>query len=187
MKKITLFLLLISSLYSSSSDTKFYLGTSYGYLNESFSDPINNSGKSISSISAQTAKVKFGYGIRDSYAVEFSIDYAQKDKNVFSSNDGDRYGLNLEVMKAFDWDIYINPFFKGGFGAGFLDIDNTTNSSLSYSSYNLGLGCFIPVTEYLDFEIGYSYKFTSYEKISNTSKKLNSNINIGYLGVNVRF
>ena len=181
MKKIILFLLLISSLYSSSSDAKIYLGTSYGYLNESFSESGYNS------ISAQTAKVKVGYGIRDSYAVEFSIDYTQKDKNVFSTNDGDRYGLNLEIMKAFDFDIYVNPFFKGGFGAGYLDIDNTSNKSLNYSSYNLGLGCFIPINEHLDFEIGYSYKFTSYEKISQTSQKLNSHINIGYLGVNVRF
>ncbi len=181
MKKITLLLLLITSLYSNPSDAKIYLGTSYGYLNESFSE------SEYKSISAQTAKVKIGYGIRDSYAVEFSIDYTQKDKNVFSTNDGDRYGLNLEIMKAFDFDIYINPFFKAGFGAGYLDIDNTDNNSLRYSSYNLGFGCFIPVNEYFDFEVGYSYKFTSYEKISQTSKELNSHINIGYLGVNVRF
>jgi hypothetical protein len=181
LKKIILFLILISSLYANQSDAKIYLGTSYGYLNETFSE------SEYDSISLQTAKVKIGYGIRDSYAVEFSIDYTQKDKDVFSSKDGDRYGLNLELMKAFDFDIYINPFFKGGFGAGYLDIDNSSNSSLSYSSYNLAVGCFIPVNEHLDFELGYSYKFTSYEKIQEGVKELNSHVNIGYLGVNVRF
>jgi len=177
----------MTSLYSSSSDAKIYLGTSYGYLNESFSDTVNHSGKDISSVSAQTAAFKIGYGIRDAYAVEFSVEYTQKDKDVFSQNDKDRYGINLEVMKAFDWNIYINPFFKGGFGAGYLKIDNPNNSSLSFSSYNLGAGFFIPVNEHLDFEVGYKYKFTSYEKIEDSEDKLHSHINIGYLGVNVRF
>ena len=181
MKKIILFLILISSLYANQSDAKIYLGTSYGYMNESFSE------SGYDSISAQTAKVKIGYGIRESYAVEFSVEYTQKDENVFSTNDGDRYGINLELMKAFDFDIYINPFFKGGFGAGYLDIENSSNKSLNFSSYNLGVGCFIPVNEHFDFEIGYSYKFTSYEKVQEGDKELNSHVSIGYLGINVRF
>ena len=181
MKKIILFLLLITSLYSKQSDTKFYFGTGYGYLNESFSK------SSYKTISTKITKVKIGYGIRNSYAVEFSLDYTKKDKDVFSTNDKDKYGLNLEIMKAFDFGIYINPFFKGGFGAGYLDIDNAENNSLNYSSYNLAVGCFIPVNEYLDFEVGYNYKFTSYEKISQTDKELNSHIGISYFGVNVRF
>ena len=182
MKKLIAFLLIASSLYSDSQeDAKIYLGTSYGYLNESFSD------SEYDDMSAQTAKIKIGYGIRSSYAVELSLEYTQKDKDVFSTNDGDRLGMNLEVMKGFDWDIYVNPFFKAGFGAGYLDIDNSQNSSLSFSSYNLGIGCFIPVNEHLDFELGYSYKFTSYEKIEEGDKELNSNVNIAYIGVNFRF
>jgi len=181
LKKIFIIsILLVASVYSH-DNTKIYMGTSYGYANENFSV------SGYDSVSSQTANIKIGYGIRDSYAVEFSLDYTQKDKNIFSAKDGDRYGLNLEIMKAFDWDIYINPFLRGGFGAGYLDIENSTNKTLSYSSYNLSAGCFIPVNEHFDFEIGYRYKYTSYEKIQDTDKKLNSNINIGYIGVNVRF
>ncbi|MEA3331582.1 MAG: outer membrane beta-barrel protein [Campylobacterota bacterium] len=178
MKKIILFTLLITSLYS---DAKVYLGTSYGYLNESFSDDT------VVTNSAQTAKIKVGYGIREAYAVEFSLEYAQKDSDIFSLNDGDRYGLNLELMKAFDWDIYVNPFFKVGFGAGYVDIESEDKDALNFSSFNVGLGFFIPINERLDFEVDYGYKYTSYEKLNATADNFNSHLNIGYLGLNVRF
>ena len=171
----------ITSLYSNSSDAKVYVGTTYGYLNESFSE------SGYKSISAQTASIKVGYGIRTAYAVELSFDYTPNDENVFSTNDSDKYGIDLELMKAFDWDIFVYPFFKAGFGAGYFDIKNQNNNSINYSSYNLALGCFIPINEHFDAEIGYRYKFTSYEKVSETIKSVSSNINIGYLGINFRF
>jgi opacity protein-like surface antigen len=187
LNKILLSSLLITSLYSDQLDPKIYFGTSYGYVNEVFSK------SEYDTFVAQSANVKIGYGIRSSYAVEFSVEYIQKDENddnggnVFSTNDGDRYSINIEIMKAFDFDIYINPFFKGGFGAGFVDIENSNNESLNFSSYNLGGGFFIPVNEHFDFEVGYNYKFTSYEKIQEGDEDLTSHKSVGYLGVNVRF
>jgi len=90
-------------------------------------------------------------------------------------------------MKAFDFDTFAYPFFKAGFGAGYLDINDANNDSLNYSSYNLGLGCFIPINKRFDVEVGYKYKFTSYEKISESTKSASSHINIGYVGINMRF
>ncbi len=180
MKKIILFLLLLTSLYS---DAKIYIGTGGGYLEESFSN------SSFKTNSAETAKFKIGYGIREAYAIEFSFNYLKNDSNNFSADDSDKFGLNVELIKAFDWDIFINPYFKGGFGAGYFKIDNTTKSSLSYGSYNLGLGFFIPINEHFDFEIGYDYKYLSYEKLNKatTSEDISSNMHGTYLGFNVRF
>ena len=157
-----------------------------GYLNESFSD------KAKTTSSAEMAKIKIGYGIRTAYAIEFSIDYLKNQSNVFSTSpakDGDKYGLNVELIKGFDWDIYINPYFKAGFGTGLFDIksDNSTKSSLNYSSFNLGLGFFIPINEHLDFEVGYDFKYVSYEKLREIDGGYSSTMNGLYLGVNARF
>ena len=68
-----------------------------------------------------------------------------------------------------------------------LDKLSEDKDALNFSSFNAGLGFFIPVNEYLDFEVGYGYKYTSYEKLNSTSDSLNSHVNIGYLGLNIRF
>ena len=181
MKKIILFSLLITSLYS---DAKIYMGAVGGYMDETFSniDKTKNS--------AEMARFKIGYGIREAYAVEFSIDYLKNESTIFSTppgKDGDKFGLNIELIKAFDWDIFINPYFKAGFGAGTLDIDHESKSSLNYGTYNLGLGFFIPVGEHFDFEVGYDYKYVSYQKLVATDEEINSDMHGAYAGFNVRF
>ena len=180
MKKIILFSLLITSLYS---DAKVYMGISGGYLNETFDDDASTTA------SAEMAKFKIGYGIREAYAVEFSVDYLKNDSNIFSTTgqDGDKYGLNVELVKAFDWDIFINPYFKAGFGAGYFNIEHESENLLNYGSYNLGIGFFIPMNEHFDFELGYDYKYISYEKIESTNSDINSNMHGAYAGFNVRF
>jgi len=182
LKKIILFLTIISSLYSSQNDAKFYFGLGYGYISENFSG-----GEGYDDVASQTANIKFGYGIRSSYAVEMAINYIEKDKDMFSQKDNDRYSFDLAVMKAFDFDIYINPFIKAGFGAGYLHTDNKDNSVISFSSYNLSTGIFIPMGESFDMELGYIYKYLSYERLTSDSKKLHSNMNVGYVGINYRF
>jgi len=172
---------LITSVYANNSDAKVYVGASIGYLNESFSE------SNYDSLSTQVANIKVGYGVINSYAVELSFDYIPNNKNSFSTNDKDRYGINLELIKAFDFDMFFYPFFKTGFGAGYMDIATTNNDSLSYSSYNLGFGCFIPLDKQFDVEVGYRYKFTSYEKVSEGTKSINSHVNMGYVGLNMRF
>jgi len=185
LKKIILFLLLVSSLYS---DAKLYLGSSVGYFTEDFNNDID------AQSSTTIGRFKAGYGVREAYAIEFTLDYVQNRSKIFSSSntqefDGDKYGLNIEFVKAFDYDIFILPFLKAGFGTGFLDIQRETQNILHYGSYNVGVGSFIPISEHFDFEIGYDYKFLSYEAIDIVAKQVRyeSNVNIFYFGFNVRY
>lgn len=180
MNKIILFLLLTASLYS---EGQMYLGTSFGTYNETFNGDIE-------AVSASNiATVKVGYAQRETYGIELSLDYTKNDSNIFSQNDKDRYGLNVNLSKAFDYNIYILPYLKVGMGAGFMDIDRTTDNRLFYGSFNVGGGVLLPVSEHFDFEIGYDYRYTSYEAINLISEKLlyTSNINIAYIGFNVRY
>lgn len=192
-KIIILFVLLATSLYA---ESKIYVGTGLGYTFETFSDDIsgNDAGSNL-------AKFKIGYGEREAYAIEFSLNYIDNQSTTFSasnSSDGAKYGLNVELMKAFDFDIFILPYFKAGFGAGFLNVSGLDDGaaspkavkSLRYSSLNLGLGFLIPINEHFDFEIGYDYKSVSYEKPDKTDPLVNqvkSNSNAGYIGFNARF
>jgi opacity protein-like surface antigen len=176
LKKIAIILLLISSLYA---DAKIYTGASYGYLNESFS------AENAKANAVGVAKIKVGYGEIAAYAVEFSLDYSQADSDYLSSEAAPRYAMNIDLVKAFDFDIYINPFFKVGMGTGYLD--SKEYGKLSFGSFKVGAGTFIPVTEYLDFELGYEYKYLSYEKIQDAQDSERSNVNIVYAGFNVRF
>lgn len=184
MKKILLISLLVTSLFA---EAKIYMGVGGGYTNESFSD------SKISSSSAPMARVKIGYGDINAYAVEFSFDYLKNDTNVFSTTgeDSDKYALNIELVKAFDFDIFINPFFKAGFGAGYFTINHDEQSSIKYGSLNLGAGFFIPINEHLDIEVAYDYKYISYEKLTDSEGKIlldaDSHLNGLYVGVNVRF
>ena len=176
MKTLLLFLLLISSLFA---EAKVYIGTSYGYLNETFTNGAKYKGESTIN------KLKIGYGIREAYAVEFSLAYVDNTINVYSANDTEKYGFDVELVKAFDLDIFINPFFKAGFGTGYLQ--TSTIGKVTYGSFNLGVGFYIPINESLDIEVGYDYKNLSYERGPDKSESLESNVNGAYVGVNARF
>ena len=185
MKKIVLFLLLMSSLFA---EAKVYFGANYGTFEEEF---LTNT---EASSSTNIATIKAGYGVREAYAVEISLEYIDNQSKIFSSDsnvdvDGTKYGMNVNLLKAFDLDIYLLPYMKMGFGAGFFDINRVLQNRLFYSSFNLGTGIFIPINENLDFEIGYEYKYTSYESVDIIAKQINhkSNANIAYFGFNVRF
>lgn len=184
MKKIILFLLLISSLYS---ESQVYVGLSGGSFVEKFDDIDASS-------SALMSSLKIGYGDRESYAVEFSVDYAQNNSKVFSTSptlekDGNKYGFNVSLLKAFDFDIYILPFVRVGFGSGFLDIDRSLQKSLSYGTFQLGVGTFIPLGRNFDIEVGYEAKHTSYEAINVIVTKVSytSTTNNTYIGINYRY
>ena len=182
MKKVIIFLLLLTSLYS---DAKIYTGLGIGFLNEKFSDKENTSN------SAEMAKFKIGYGIRSSYAIELSLDYLKNESNVFTQNDGSKFGINVELIKAFDkvfsYDIYIKPYFKAGFGAGYFTIEDQDKNSLKYGSFNTGLGFFIPINEHFDIEVGYDYKYLSYQKFEAIGDDINSNLNGICIGFNARY
>lgn len=185
MKKILLLLVMISSLYS---EAQFYIGANYGTFNESLNGDLEAYNVS------QTTTFKMGYAERETYGIEFSLDYTPNDSKIFSSSenvqtDGDKYGLNVSLSKAFDYDIYILPFVKAGFGAGFFDIDRVLDDKLYYGSFNIGAGILLPVNDNFDFELGYDYRYTSYEAIDMVAKKelFTSNIGIAYFGFNIRY
>ncbi len=177
MKTLLLSLLLLSSLYA---EAKVYLGASYGYLNETFASGLDYTGSST------TMKAKIGYGDIGSYGVEFSVGYVENELNVYSSNDTQKYEFNIDLIKAFDFGIFFNPFFKGGFGTGFLQTQDV--GKVTYGSFNLGLGVFVPITDYIELELGYDYKNLSYERPSGPESQSNeSHVNGAYAGFNVRF
>ncbi len=186
MKKILLLTLLYASVFG---EAKIYMGLGYGLYNESYS----NSASNIPDATDNAARLKFGYGIRDSYAVEFSLDYIDHASYAQAPTTGkSKYGFNISLIKAFDFDIYVNPFVKVGFGTGTvnnLEITDSNTTSLTYGSFDLATGFFIPINEYSDIEIAYEYKALSYQKQDTLdSTVLNtSNVNSLYFGYNIRF
>jgi len=181
LKKIPLLLLISSLLLAQSS---IYLGTGYGYNKEDISYNAKHFSKNNNA-----ARIKIGYGDRKAYAVELSFDYVDNNKKIFNAQDGKKYGFNVELLKAFDFGIYVNPFLKAGFGAGYLETPaDTTNSSLTYGTFNLGTGMFIPLNKHFDIELAYEFKNVSYQKLDNNlTYSPSSTLHIGYIGVNFRF
>lgn len=182
MKKIIPLLLFLSSLLF--ADAKVYLGTGYAYNSETIS--YNNTTKTVDN---NALRLKIGYGDIKAYAIELSFDYIDNNSAIFDNDDGKKYEFNVELLKAFDFGIYINPFFKAGFGSGYLETPaDQYNGSLSYGSFNLGTGFFLPINKHVDFECTYEYKNLSYQSLDDTTNnKPTSNVNILYLGVNYRF
>jgi len=176
LKKILLLSLLLSTLLF--GEAKIYIGGGYAYYNEQADMPNSSLTQTDSS---NAGRIKLGYGERDAYAVEFSLDYIDSDQS--------KYAFDVNLIKAFDWDIYVNPFVKVGFGAGAMDISNSSSETLSYGSFNLGSGLFVPFNENVDLEFSYEYKNLSYEKADSSPSTENrtSHVNIGYMGCNFRF
>ena len=101
---------------------------------------------SSQSISTQIATLKVGYGDIALYAIEFSLDYVNNTSEIFHPNDGIKYGIHVDLIKAFDFGLFLNPYLKGGFGAGALESTAKENkNSLSFGSFNLGTGIFVPI------------------------------------------
>lgn len=182
MKKILILLLLITSLYSY-DDAKIYTGLNVGYFNENFRNNLDAQSSSVMS------SFKLGYGVQKAYAVEFSIDLVKNKSKIFSNNDKDKYAINVDFVKAFDTYRYINPFFKVGFGAGSLKVNREVQYKLNFGSFNIGAGLFIPINKSFDFEVGYNYRYLSYEKLDIITDTISqeSHVNYAYVGFNVRF
>ncbi|MEA3228131.1 MAG: outer membrane beta-barrel protein [Campylobacterota bacterium] len=180
MKKTLSILLLFTSLYS---DAKIYFGANYGQVDEKFKDNLDAKN------SSQAITFKFGYGDIDAYSVDLSLDIIENQSNMFSQSDAKKYALNVELIKAFNFDIFINPFFKAGFGSGTMKIDRTLQDRINYGSLNLGTGVFIPINNYFDLEIGYKYSYRSYEEVDTIVEKesYKSDVNAVYSGFNIRY
>lgn len=181
MKKLLLFLTILSSLYS---EATFYVGSSIAYQYE-----ILSTGKKKAFNTTENINLKVGYGDIKAYSVEFSVDYAKNDSNIVSPNDEDKYGYNIELLKSFDYDLFFIPFVKVGFGSGTMKAQRELQTKISYGSYNFGAGIYIPINKDFDLEFGYLYKTVSYEKFTllDETIELNSHQNNSYAGINFRF
>ena len=181
MKQIILLTLFSLSLCA---ETTFYIGTGYGYHNETYSDQNNVSHTN----SANMIALKVGYGQREAYAIEFTTGYiANKDK-LIDNSDAHKYDFSVDFIKAFDFDIYILPYLRAGIGTGLLKSDIDADGDLTYGTFNLGTGVFLPLSKHFDFEVGYNYKYLTYEKLHDESTYIPStHVNIIYIGINARF
>ena len=191
--KRTLLSLFISvcSLFAFQYDAKFYMGIGGGAQYEKFTDEKGT--KNTPAFGA----LKFGYGDRRAYAVEFVLNYIDNKSNIFSNNDKQRYGADVMFVKAYNISKYVYPLFRAGFGAGEMKVApvdlgyiSTNNKKLAYSSFNIGTGAFFPFNAHLDAEITYEYRFTSYQSYKDANgieQKRHSHINQVYVGLNYRF
>ena len=176
LKKITLILLFLVTL--AQGDAKLYMGTGLGYANVK-ANPANSSQEET--FSEDLVRLKFGYGDREAYGVEFSLDYINSDPK--------KYAFDVSLIKAFDWNIYVNPFVKAGFGGGVLDNRDNENQSLTYGNFHAGAGVYVPLGEHFELELSYEYKNRSYQREDeeSTTESRSAHINYGYLGINFRY
>lgn len=133
--------------------------------------------------------MKFGYGDIHAYAIELVLNYIDNKSNIFSYDDKQRYGLDVMFLKAFDITEVLYPFVRAGFGAGEMQVDRKIENKISYSSYNIGAGTFVPLTEHIDLEVTYEYRFTSFKSVDLIveKRKLQAHVNQIYFGINYRF
>ena len=184
MKKVILIFFFTINLFA---EAQPYIGLNYGAIYDKLSTANASS-------TSQFLNLKAGYGVRKSYAVEIYLEYIQNRSKIFSSNpttqyDGDKYAINVELVKSFDFDIYILPFIKAGFGAGSFKVVRSLDNKISYGSFNLGTGFYIPISKYYDIELGYRYKSISNEGLDLVSQIIvhTSNANVAYVGFNLRY
>jgi len=187
LRKILLTALVSTALWA---EAGIYLGAGGTIYNEDFT--FESPGFSPNEMSAtyQGGKIKIGYGDRKAYAVEFSLSYGEYDKNIFSDNDGEQFFVDIDIVKAFDFDIYAYPFIKFGFGAGKLTIDRQLNSSVTSGSFQAGGGFFIPLFG-SDFELEASavYRWKNFEGIDfvGDPAEIDSTVIEPYIGLGYRF
>ena len=185
MKKTILFILLTTTLFSQANT---YIGLGYQLYNEDYSYGDQNA----LNTSDQAIKFKIGYADRRAYSVEVSVDYIPHSGSDNPDLGKAKYGFNIALGKSFDWDIYILPYFKAGFGFGILDNSSEPLPSLTYGSFDLGTGIYFPINDSWDLELGYEYKHLTYENKTQTgeidySLNYRSHVNTIYTGVNFRF
>lgn len=179
-KTLTLLTLLSSTIFA---EATFYFGAGYTYINESLTKD------SSINISNNAAKVKVGYGEQKAYAIELSMNYIDNSTALLSSEDKEKYGFDLELMKAWDFDIYALPFVRVGVGAGTMSSTaRSGKNSITYGSYNASAGALIPLGTSFELELAYEYKNISYQKTDSTQTNYSRSHQNGiYSGVNFRF
>ena len=176
------------TLYAFSYNTKFYMGLGGGIQYESFTDDTIKEKNTPA-----FASLKFGYGDKRAYAIEFVLNAVNNKSSIFSPDDNRRYGMDVMFVKAYNLNQYFYPLVRAGFGAGEMRVENVgidNKNKLAYSSFNIGAGAFFPLDQHFDIEATYEYRFTSYQSFIDENeheRKVHSHISQVYLGVNYRF
>jgi opacity protein-like surface antigen len=160
------------------------MGVGGGYQNETFTGDYEDTKNS-----PYFGSIKIGYGDIRAYNIEFVLNYIDNKSKIFSEDDSQRYGLDVMFTKAFNFTKYFYPYARVGFGAGEMKVDRVFEDKISYSSYNVGFGSYIPLYGGFELEINYEYRYTSYKAVDFINEKvsLQSHVNQLYMGVNYRF
>lgn len=137
----------------------------------------------------QAVQVKAGYGDITAYAVELDFGYGYYDKNIFSVDDSYYIYADLSLIKAFDFDIGVYPFFKLGFGTGELEIRRSTADSVSSGNFFGGIGFYWPLAWGFDLEASAVYRAKSWEDLWMVGAVTESSSHTvePYVGFNYRF
>ena len=186
-KRVLGILAVCAGILQADATVHFGLGGIVG--SESFSVKNPGEGEQTTSAILQGVQFKAGYGDIRGYAVELDVGYGRYDKNIFSDKDTDYIYFDISLIKAFDFDIGVYPFFKLGFGTGELEVRRTVTKSLSSGSFFGGVGIYLPVGYGFDLEASAIYRDKSWEGLDmvGTEVKTSSNLIEPYVGVNYRF
>lgn len=183
MKKSLLILLISSFLYA--SDATFYFGAGAGVYNENIQGDDDHPEIDDSSTHG-SGSIKVGYGIRESYAIEFSADFIDNSQTYLRTWKA-KYGFDISLLKSFNFDTFFLPFLKVGFGSGMIDNSDNDLQSKTYGNFLVGGGCFIPLSKHYDIEFNYTYQHLSYEKLDELQPtNFTSDVNNAYVGINFR-
>lgn len=168
------------------AEPALYIGLVGGFAQETFT-----LGSEESYAEAPTYKIQAGYGDISAYAVEVALSYVDYTTNIFSPNGDDGYalGLDIYIIKSFDFDIGFYPMLKAGFGMGNQEVEREVESSLNSGSFNFVGGVYYPLAGHIDLEAGLEYKIKSWQSVTLISSEadVSSNVLTPYLGINYRF
>ena len=182
MKKLIIAVLFLSTALLAEAGP--FVGMGGGVLNETFSSPTLEK-----ETQAGFVKAKIGYGNPAGYGVEVCMSYFEYDQNVFSDNDGTNLYFDVNIIKAYDFDIGFYPYLKAGIGAGYLSVGRSTDSALGNGSFQGGGGLYIPLGKGVDIEIELLYRHKNWEQVDLISEQVDvsSSVLEPYMGLNYRF
>ena len=182
MRKIIFAWLFIWSM--AQAEPQAFLGFGGGSLVEQYSSTSINK-----TVGGYHAKVTAGYGERTAYMVQIGLSYIEYDSNVFSPDDGYNLYLDVDLIKAFDFNIGFYPFVKAGFGAGKMKVARSVQSELGNGDFHLGAGVYVPLGKYVDIEFSFVSRGKNWEKINliATQEEVTSASIEPYFGINFRY
>ena len=134
-------------------------------------------------------KIKAGYGDISGYAVEASFSYMDYATDVFSTNDGAAFMLDITLYKGWDVGYSLYPYLDIGIGMGDMEVERILEDSLTFSSFNFGGGVRYVINNTYDFDIGLNYKLRTWQSVSLVSESVDvtSHLVNPYIGINYHF